>query len=178
MSRVAKKPILLPKGVEIKMNGSIVYAKGAKGSSELNLHPSVQVEIVDNQLVVKADLDLSNGSYALAGTMRALLNNLVMGVSVGFERKLQLIGVGYKAQAQGASLNLSLGFSHSIVHQMPKDVTCETPSPTEIILRGVNKQSVGEVAAKIRAYRPPEPYKGKGVRYSDEVVLLKEVKKK
>ena len=176
MSRVAKKPILLPKGVEVKVDGSLVSAKGAKGSAELNLHPSVQVEIVDGQLIVKPDLESTKGNYALAGTMRALLNNLVLGVSTGFERKLQLIGVGYKAQVQGTSLNLSLGFSHPVVHQMPKDVSCETPSPTEIVLRGVDKQSVGEVAAKIRAYRPPEPYKGKGVRYSDEVVILKEVK--
>src|SRR5699024_6771738 len=120
----------------------------------------------------------TKGNYAIAGTMRSLVNNMIVGVSEGFERKLILNGVGYRAQAQGAKLNLTLGFSHPVVHEMPQGITCETPSQTEIIIRGVDKQAVGEVAAKIRAYRPLEPYKGKGVRYADEIVSLKEVKKK
>ncbi|GBU09672.1 50S ribosomal subunit protein L6 [Gammaproteobacteria bacterium] len=179
MSRIAKKPILLPQGVTFSLNGNIVTAKGPKGTAELLIHPSCSVEQEGTELKIIADLEKTKGSYALAGTMRALLNNVLIGVSVGFERKLSLIGVGYRAQAQGTTaINLQLGFSHPIVHKMPEGVSCETPSQTEIIIRGLDKQAVGEVAAKIRAYRPPEPYKGKGVRYSDEVVALKEVKKK
>ncbi len=178
MSRIAKKPIQLPKGVEIQIEGELISAKGAKGNAQLKLHPSVKVVVENDNLLIEPDLAATKGSYALAGTMRALLNNLLVGVSTGFERKLQLVGVGYRAQAQGNNLNLSLGFSHPVVYVLPEGITCETPSATEIIIRGFNKQVVGEVAAKIRAYRPPEPYKGKGVRYADEVVVLKEVKKK
>ncbi len=178
MSRVAKKIIPLPAGVEVTITGNNVKVKGAKGTSELQLHSAVSLKKEDGHLVVVPDLDQTKGSYAIAGTMRSLVNNMVIGVSAGFERKLLLVGVGYRAQAQGAALNLSLGFSHPVVHKMPEGVSCETPSQTEIVIKGVDKQAVGEVAAKIRAYRPPEPYKGKGVRYSDEVVVLKEVKKK
>lgn len=179
MSRVAKKPIQLPKDVSFTITGNTVKAVGSKGAAELVLHPFCSVIQEGEELKIQTDLDQTKGSYALAGTMRALINNLIIGVSVGFERKLTLIGVGYRAKAQSPSmLDLQLGFSHPVVHAMPAGVTCETPSQTEIIIRGLDKQAVGEVAAKIRAYRPPEPYKGKGVRYSDEFVALKEVKKK
>lgn len=178
MSRVAKKIIPLPNGVEVSINGNKVSVKGAKGSSELVLHHAVGLKQEDGNLVIVPDLDKTKGSYAIAGTMRSLVNNMVVGVSQGFERKLILVGVGYRAQAQGQTLNLSLGFSHPVVYEMPQGITCETPAPTEVVIKGIDKQMVGEVAAKIRAYRPPEPYKGKGVRYSDEIVLLKEVKKK
>src|SRR5699024_3175942 len=146
-------------------------------SSDL-LHSSVGIKQEGSELQIVPDLEQSKGSYAIAGTMRSLVSNLVIGVSEGFERKLILNGVGYRAAAQGSNLNLTLGFSHPIVHAMPEGVTCETPTQTEVVIKGVDKQVVGQVAAKIRAYRPPEPYKGKGVRYSDEVVSLKEVKKK
>ncbi|WP_077929282.1 50S ribosomal protein L6 [Wohlfahrtiimonas populi] len=178
MSRVAKKIIPIPAGVEVSITGNLVKVKGAKGSSELQLHSAVGIKQEDGNLVIVPDLDQTKGNYALAGTMRSLVNNMLIGVSAGFEKKLLLVGVGYRAQAQGSALNLTLGFSHPVVHAMPEGVTCETPSQTEIIIRGVDKQAVGEVAAKVRAYRPPEPYKGKGVRYADEVVSLKEVKKK
>lgn len=178
MSRVAKQLIVVPAGVEITISGNNVKAKGPKGEHCLQLHSSVGVKQEGNELQIVPDLDQSKGSYAIAGTMRSLLSNLVIGVSEGFERKLILNGVGYRAAAQGSNLNLTLGFSHPIVHAMPEGITCETPTQTEVVIKGVDKQVVGQVAAKIRAYRPPEPYKGKGVRYSDEVVSLKEVKKK
>lgn len=178
MSRVAKKIIPIPAGVEVSISGNLVNVKGAKGSNQLQLHSAVGIKEEDGHLVIVPDLEQTKGNYALAGTMRSLVNNMVIGVSAGFEKKLLLVGVGYRAQVQGSALNLSLGFSHPVVHDMPAGVTCETPSQTEIIIRGVDKQAVGEVAAKVRAYRPPEPYKGKGVRYADEVVSLKEVKKK
>ncbi|MDX5300289.1 MAG: 50S ribosomal protein L6 [Gammaproteobacteria bacterium] len=177
MSRVAKNPVVVPAGVEVRLSGQEVEIKGGKGSLKMTVHPAVEVKHADGQLVFAAK-DAAQQSKALAGTTRALINNMVVGVSAGFERKLQLIGVGYKAQAQGAKLNLTLGFSHPVEYQLPAGVTAETPSQTEIVIRGVCKQQVGQVAAEIRAFRPPEPYKGKGVRYANENVLRKEAKKK
>ncbi len=174
MSRVASNPITLPKGVEVNINGQDVSVKGPKGNMAMALHPSVGLQQEDGVLTVQA---AEGQARAMAGTMRALLNNLVIGVTDGFERKLELVGVGYRAQAQGSKLTLSLGFSHPVEYQVPEGVTVETPSQTEIVIKGSDKQKVGQVAAEIRAYRPPEPYKGKGVRYSDERVVRKEAKK-
>jgi large subunit ribosomal protein L6 len=177
MSRVARKPIPIPAGVEISIAGQAVTARGKRGSMTLDLHPTVQVVQEQNELRVSPASPSAN-HRALAGTMRALLNNLVLGVSQGFERRLQLVGVGYRAQLQGNMLNLSLGYSHPINFTLPDGVTAETLSQTDIILRGTDKQQVGQVAAVVRAFRPPEPYKGKGVRYANEVIILKEAKKK
>ncbi len=177
MSRVAKKPIELPKGVDITISGQSVSAKGPKGNEAIELHPDVTAAMEDGVLGVTPVND-TKGAMAMAGTMRALLNNLVVGVSDGFEKKLELRGVGYRAQAQGNAINLTLGFSHPVVHKLPEGVKIETPSQTEIVVSGTNKQVVGQVAADIRSYRPPEPYKGKGVRYVDEYVAMKEAKKK
>jgi large subunit ribosomal protein L6 len=177
MSRVAKQPIDVPKGVEITINGQLVSAKGPKGQESITLHADVSVQLEDGVLGVKTHR-ADQKSVAMTGTMRSLLNNLVVGVSQGFEKKLELRGVGYRAQAQGANLNLTLGFSHPVVHQIPTGITVETPSQTEVIVRGTSKQVVGQVAADIRSYRPPEPYKGKGVRYAGEYVAMKEAKKK
>ncbi len=177
MSRVAKAPVELPKGVEFKQDGNVVTLKGGKGELSMELNSEVLLEQEENTLKV-APRSGSRFSTAIAGTMRALLANMAKGVSEGFERKLELVGVGYRAQAQGNKLNLSLGFSHPVVHEVPAGITVETPSQTEILVRGADKQVVGQVAADIRSYRPPEPYKGKGVRYSDERVVLKEAKKK
>lgn len=177
MSRVAKKPVDIPAGVSLSLDAGKVMVKGTKGTMELQLHPSVQAVAENNQIKVVPASEESH-HRAMAGTMRALLQNMVTGVSQGFERKLQLVGVGYRAQAQGAVLNLTLGFSHPVAFEVPKGVSVETPSQTDIIVKGVDKQQVGQVAAKIRAFRPPEPYKGKGVRYADEVIVLKEAKKK
>ncbi|WP_174873616.1 50S ribosomal protein L6 [Vogesella oryzae] len=177
MSRVAKNPVVIPAGVEVKFGAAEVTVKGALGSLTTALSSEVEVKLVDNQLEFAAKND-SKFARSMSGTLRALLNNMVTGVSKGFEKKLQLVGVGYRAQAQGDALNLSLGFSHPVVHQMPAGVKCETPTQTEILIKGADKQQVGQVAAEIRAYRSPEPYKGKGVRYADEVVVLKETKKK
>ncbi len=177
MSRIAKQPIPVPAGVDVAIEGSVVAAKGAKGSMELSLHPTVGLVREDNELKVVPRSEAAE-HRAMAGTMRALVSNLVTGVSTGFERRLQLVGVGYRAQAQGNALNLSLGFSHPVEFEVPADVTIETPSPTEVVVKGIDKQRVGQIAAKIRGYRPPEPYKGKGVRYVDEVVVRKEAKKK
>ena len=177
MSRVAKNPVKLPAGVEIKLAGQQLSVKGAKGTLELNVHSSVEVLQVAGELRFAA----RNGDQqtrAMAGTTRALVNNMVIGVSTGFERKLQLVGVGYKAQAKGQVLNLALGFSHPIDYELPDGVVAETPNQTEILIKGVDKQLVGQVAAEIRDFRRPEPYKGKGVRYADEVVRRKEAKKK
>lgn len=174
MSRVAKQPISLPKGVEYQQNGQELTVKGPKGSLTMQLHSDVEVANDDGKLQVDVE---KAPNLALAGTVRALLNNMVTGVSDGFERKLQLVGVGYRAQAQGNKLNLSLGFSHPVEFEVPEGITVETPSQTEIIVRGIDKQLVGQVAANIRAYRPPEPYKGKGVRYADEHIVMKEAKK-
>ncbi|MDQ7989888.1 MAG: 50S ribosomal protein L6 [Candidatus Dactylopiibacterium sp.] len=177
MSRVAKNPIALPSGVELAIAAGEVTVKGPLGSLKQRLHPAVTVESEGSSVVVRAVQGADNAN-AMSGTFRSLLNNMVVGVSKGFERKLNLVGVGYRAQAQGDKLNLSLGFSHPVVHQMPAGVKVETPSQTEIVIKGVDKQQVGQVAAEVRAYRSPEPYKGKGVRYADEVVNLKETKKK
>jgi large subunit ribosomal protein L6 len=176
MSRVGKNPIQLPKGVEVTL-GEMITVKGPLGVLTQKAPANVKVA-VDAGVVSFEAADESIQANAMSGTLRALLNNMVSGVSKGFEKKLNLVGVGYRAQAQGDSLNLSLGFSHPVVHKMPAGIKAETPSQTEIVIKGIDRQMVGQVAADVRAYRPPEPYKGKGVRYSDEVVVLKETKKK
>jgi len=177
MSRVAKNPIAVPAGIEVALAAGKITVKGPKGSLTQALNSDVTVERQGDVLLCKAAND-SQQANAQSGTIRALVANMVIGVSQGFERKLTLVGVGYRAQAAGDSLNLTLGFSHPVVHKMPAGVKVATPSQTEIVLTGSDKQQVGQVAAEIRAYRQPEPYKGKGVRYSDEVVILKETKKK
>ena len=177
MSRVAKNPVVIPAGVDVAIAGGAITVKGPLGSLSQVVHPSVKVEREGANVQCSA-IDGAVNAKAMSGTMRALVNNMVTGVSKGFERKLTLVGVGYRAQAQGDKLNLSLGFSHPVVHQMPAGIKVETPSQTEIVIKGVDKQVVGKVAAEVRAYRAPEPYKGKGVRYADEVVSLKETKKK
>ncbi len=177
MSRVANKPVAIPAGVEINLSGQNVSVKGPKGNMDFTIHDLVSAKIEDNQVKVAANVK-SGQAIALAGTTRALVGNMVDGVSQGFEKKLQLVGVGYRAQAQGSKLNLTLGFSHPVEYAVPAGITVETPSQTEILIKGINKQQVGQVAANIRAYRPPEPYKGKGVRYADEHVVRKEAKKK
>ena len=176
MSRVEKQPVVLPKGVEYSLQGRTVTIKGAKGSLSLDLHADVAVSHENGELAVALNEGVSN--KAIGGTTRSLLANMVAGVSEGFERKLTLVGVGYRAQAQGKTLNLTLGFSHPVNYAVPEGITIETPSQTEIVVQGIDKQKVGQVAADIRAYRPPEPYKGKGVRYADERVVMKEAKKK
>lgn len=175
MSRIAKAPITIAKGVDVKIDGQHVLVKGGKGSMELDVHRSVSVKVDDGVLTVTPADD---SAWAMAGTMRALLGNMVHGVSEGFQKKLQLVGVGYRAQGKGKVLNLSLGFSHPIDYDVPEGITVETPSQTEIVVSGSDKQRVGQVAAEIRAFRPPEPYKGKGVRYADERIIRKEAKKK
>ena len=177
MSRVAKAPVALPNGVEVTQNGRQVEVKGSKGTLSFNLHALVELKQEEGKLQI-APVTVSKDAWMQAGTARAVLNNLVKGVSEGFERKLQLIGVGYKAAIKGNVVNLNLGFSHPIDYTLPEGVTAETPTPTEILLKSANKQLLGQVAANIRSYRAPEPYKGKGVRYSDEVILRKEAKKK
>lgn len=177
MSRVAKKPIELPKGVEVSVNAGVVTVKGPKGALQQALNGAVEMN-QDGSTLTFQGRDGAVGAWAHAGTARALINNMVKGVSKGFERKLELVGVGYRAQAQGKTLNLTLGFSHPVNYPVPEGITIETPSQTEIVVRGSDKQKVGQVAAEIRAYRPPEPYKGKGVKYSDEVIQRKEAKKK
>mgnify|MGYP003572461641 CR=1 FL=1 len=177
MSRIAKYPVVLPKGVEASLKGQSFSVKGPMGNLDRELHSSVEVKHEDGQLSFTAR-DGSKSARALAGTMRALVNNMVVGVSEGFERKLTLIGVGYRAQSKGKVLNLTLGFSHPVDYDVPEGITVETPSQTEVVVKGCDKQKVGQVAAEIRAYRPPEPYKGKGVRYTDEHVVRKEAKKK
>jgi large subunit ribosomal protein L6 len=178
MSRIAKKPIELPAGLEVKLDGQQISIKGSKGSLNYNIHPSVSVSEENNTLVVSI-VDGSNVSaWAMAGTMRSMINNMVIGVSEGFEKKLELVGVGYRAKAQGDMLNLTLGFSHPVDYQLPAGIIAETPTQTEIVVSGMDKQKVGQVAAEIRAYRPPEPYKGKGVKYAGEHIIRKQAKKK
>jgi len=177
MSRVANKPVSIPAAVEITENGQQLSVKGPKGTLEHSIHSLVEVSHDDGALTFKAR-DGSKAANALAGTTRSVVNNLVMGVTDGFEKKLELVGVGYRAQAKGKVLNLSLGFSHPVEYELPEGVTVATPSQTEIVINGNDKQQVGQVAAEIRAFRPPEPYKGKGVRYAGEVVVRKEAKKK
>lgn len=177
MSRVAKIPVTVPAGVEVNVTAAEISVKGPLGILSRALVPDVVLEREGDKVQVKAAGESMRAS-AMSGTMRALLANMVQGVTKGFERKLQLVGVGYRAQAAGDTLNLTLGFSHPVAHKMPKGIKVETPSQTDIIVKGIDKQLVGQVAAEIRAYRKPEPYKGKGVRYADEVVVLKETKKK
>ncbi len=177
MSRIANNPISVPANVSVVMNGNSLTVKGSKGELDFILNDRVGLEIEDNVIKVRANAQ-DRGANAMAGTTRALVNNMVTGVSNGFEKKLTLIGVGYRAQTSGKVLNLTLGFSHPIEFQIPDGISIETPSQTEVIVKGIDKQKVGQVAAKIRGYRPPEPYKGKGVRYSDEHVVRKEAKKK
>lgn len=177
MSRIAKRPIPLPKGVEVKQDGRQLNVKGPKGSTEFSVHPTVNVVESDGVLQVSG-AGQGVERNAMAGTMRALLANVITGITDGFERKLELVGVGYRAQSQGSNLNLTLGFSHPVVYAIPEGVTVETPSQTEVVVKGTDKQKVGHVAAEIRAFRPPEPYKGKGVRYADERIVRKEAKKK
>ena len=177
MSRIANAPVSLPGGVEATLTGQLVKVKGAKGELEWTVHELVSVAQEDATLKVSAN-ESSKQAVALAGTTRALINNMVTGVTSGFEKKLTIIGVGYRAQAQGQKLNLTLGFSHPVVYEVRDGIKVETPSNTEIVVTGIDKQKVGQVAAEIRAYRKPEPYKGKGVRYADEYVLRKQAKKK
>jgi large subunit ribosomal protein L6 len=177
MSRIAKFPVTLPKGVEATLASETLSIKGPLGTLSQHLRGDVNIEKDGDTLVFKA-LDDSDEANAMSGTLRALAANMVLGVTKGFERRLTLVGVGYRAQAQGDKLNLTLGFSHPVVHPMPKGVKVETPTQTEIVIKGLDKQLVGQVAAEVRAYRAPEPYKGKGVRYANEQVILKETKKK
>lgn len=174
MSRVAKKPIALPKGVEFKNDNGQINVKGGKGNLSIAQPEGVEIKVENNEILLNA---ATPDRVALTGTLRAILANMVKGVSEGFERKLELVGVGYRAAMQGKDLNLSLGFSHPVLFNAPEGITITTPTQTEILVTGADKQLVGEVAAKIRGYRPPEPYKGKGVKYSDEVIIRKEAKK-
>ena len=177
MSRIGNFPVELPANVEVQLSPGAISVKGPLGTLTQSLSAQIMVGRVENQLQVKV-ADSSTAANAMSGTVRALLANMVRGVTKGYEKKLTLVGVGYRAQAQGDKLNLTLGFSHPVVHQMPKGIKVETPTQTEIMIKGIDKQVVGQVAAEVRAYRSPEPYKGKGVRYSDETVVLKETKKK
>ena len=176
MSRIANNPIAVPQGVEVGVNGQTVEIKGHKGVLLHDLHALVGIKVADGEIKIFAR-EKSKQATAQAGTARAVLSNMVSGVSAGFERKLQIIGVGYRAEVKGKTLDLSLGFSHPVEYPIPDDISVETPSQTELVIKGINKQRVGQVASEIRAYRPPEPYKGKGVRYFDEYVLRKEAKK-
>ncbi len=177
MSRIAKEPVVLPQGVEFSISGTTVTIKGSKGSLSMELNSEVELVQEENQIMVKAR-SRSRFATAIAGTTRALLANMAHGVKDGFEKKLELVGIGYRANFQGNKLNLTLGFSHPVVFDVPEGITIETPSQTEVVIRGTDKQKVGQVAAEIRRFRPPEPYKGKGVRYSGERVRMKEAKKK
>jgi large subunit ribosomal protein L6 len=177
MSRIAKSPVPLPQGVEVNLQGQALKIKGTQGNLEHAIHRDVIVQLTDNVLTF-APQSGSKMAMALAGTTRSLVNNMVQGVTQGFQKKLTLVGVGYRAQIKDQVLNLSLGFSHPVNFPIPDGITIETPSQTEIIVKGIDKQQVGQVAANIRAYRPPEPYKGKGVKYADEVIVIKEAKKK
>ncbi len=177
MSRIANSPVKLPKGVEVSISGREVNVKGGKGNLSLRLHDAIQVEQIEGELRV-SPLEESKNNIAMAGTTRMLVSNMVAGVSEGFVKELQLLGVGYRAQMRGKELNLTLGFSHPVVYAVPEGVEIETPTQTQVVIKGIDKQLVGQVAAEIRAFRPPEPYKGKGVRYADEYVKRKEAKKK
>jgi large subunit ribosomal protein L6 len=177
MSRIGKSPVIIPDKVEVNIASGEVSVKGPLGTLKRMINEVVTVKKEDGKLTF-IPVDASQQANAMSGTARALLANMVQGVTKGFEKKLTLVGVGYRAQAQGAALNLTLGFSHPVVHKMPDGVKAETPTQTEILIKGIDKQLVGQVAAEVRAYRPPEPYKGKGVRYADEKITLKETKKK
>lgn len=176
MSRVAKSAVSIPSGVEVNIKDGVISVKGSKGQLDQNLHADVDVKVEDGEVSFAPAANVEG--WAMAGTYRSLVNNMVAGVTEGFEKKLKLIGVGYRAQVQGKTLNLTLGFSHPINFEIPEGVTIEAPSQTDLIVKGASKQAVGQVAANIRAYRPPEPYKGKGVRYVDEYIVRKEAKKK
>ena len=178
MSRIAYAPVTIPKGVEVHMDGAHVSIKGPKGELDFRLHEMVSVAEEDGTLRVSANDPGAGDQIAQAGTTRAILNNMVQGVSEGFERRLELVGVGYRVQVKGDSLTLTLGFSHPVEYQLPEGITAEAPSNTELVIKGIDKQRVGQVAAEIRGFRPPEPYKGKGVKYADERVVRKEAKKK
>ena len=175
MSRVANNPVALPSGVEIKLDGRDLSVKGAKGTLQMTVDDGVEVKHEDDTLTFAAK---NSDAIAMSGTTRALVNNMVLGVTDGFEKKLVLNGVGYRCAVSGKKLNLTLGFSHPVVYELPEGISVETPSQTEILIKGIDKQAVGQAAAEIRAFRPPEPYKGKGVRYADEYVRRKEAKKK
>lgn len=177
MSRIAKKPIVLPANVEVRLNGQVISIKGKRGMLTRTIHESINIQQIDNQLIFAPHKGYLNG-WAIAGTMRSVLNGMVVGVTEGFSKTLQLIGVGYRAAVKGNIVHLSLGFSHPINHELPMGITAECPSQTEIILQGPDKQIIGQVAADLRAYRRLEPYKGKGIRYADEIVRTKETKKK
>ena len=177
MSRIANSPVSIPSSVEVTFSGQDLSIKGSKGNLSLTIHELVEIKQEENEIKVAA-VDSTKKSHALSGTFRALVNNMVVGVSQGFEKQLELIGVGYRAQAQGKKLNLSLGFSHPVEYQVPEGIDIETPSQTQVIVKGIDKQLVGQVSAEIRACRPPEPYKGKGVRYANEYVKRKDTKKK
>lgn len=177
MSRVGKSPVALPEKVDVTISIDQITVKGPLGTLSQRISPDVRIEKIENRLEIKVN-EHSRQANAISGTLRALIANMVQGVSRGFEKKLNLVGVGYRAQAQGDKINLTLGFSHPVVHQLPQGVKAETPTQTEIIIKGTDKQLVGQVAADVRNYRSPEPYKGKGVRYADEQIVLKETKKK
>ena len=177
MSRIAKAPITVPAGVEVKLSAEKIALKGKQGQLELDIHADVEIKFEDNVLTF-APRNEEKQANALSGTFRSLVNNMVTGVSAGFEKKLILQGVGYRAKAAGKTLNLQLGFSHDVNYELPEGIAAEVPSQTEIVIKGIDKQQVGQVAAEIRGYRPPEPYKGKGVRYANENVRRKEAKKK
>jgi len=177
MSRIAKIPVPFPKGVECAQEDDVLKVKGPKGELSMLVNSEIEIDIGADAATVAARSG-SRFAYAMTGTVRALMSNMVIGVTDGFERKLTLVGVGYRAQSQGKKLNLTLGFSHPVVYEVPDGVTVETPSQTEVVVKGADKQQVGQVAAEIRGFRPPEPYKGKGVRYADERVVIKEAKKK
>ncbi|MFC1664053.1 50S ribosomal protein L6 [Pseudomonadota bacterium] len=177
MSRIASSPVTIPSGVELTVDDAHISAKGPKGQLQINVHPSVEIVQDGNELTFASRANFPAGK-AMSGTMRSLVNNIVLGVTSGFEKRLSVVGVGYRAQAQGKKLNLSLGFSHPIDFVVPEGITIETPTQTEIVVKGMDKQLVGQTAAEIRRYRPPEPYKGKGVRYVDEYILRKQAKKK
>ena len=175
MSRIAKEPVAIPTGVDVSYQNNLLTIKGSKGSLTQDIHPAVEITTEDNEVCFKP---IKDDGWPMAGTMRSLVQNMVTGVTDGYEKKLQLVGVGYRAKAQGNKLDLTLGFSHPVVYDVPAGITIETPTNTEVVIKGIDKQQVGQSAAKIRAYRPPEPYKGKGVRYADERVIRKEAKKK
>ena len=177
MSRIAKEPVSIPANVEVSLSSSEISVKGPLGELQRNINSDITVEYKDDNLLVKVTSN-SRQANAMSGTMRSLLANMVQGVSNGYEKKLLLVGVGYRVKADKENLNLTLGFSHPVIYKLPEGIKAETPSQTEIVIKGIDKQKVGQVAAEVRAFRKPEPYKGKGVRYADEVIVMKEAKKK
>ena len=174
MSRIAKQPVEIPSNVEINIEKNMILFKGPKGEMKMDLHEDVRVDKKENTI----NVEVNDKNIAMAGTMRSLISNNVIGVSEGYEKKLNLVGVGYKAEVKNKQLHLALGFSHPVVYEYEKEIDITTPSPTEIVVKGISKQRVGQISAEIRAFRPPEPYKGKGVKYSDENIIRKEAKKK